>query len=349
MTGDGTGVVLIGFGEPEGTDIAEIEAFLESIFLAGAALEPSARGGAEGRARTLAEARAPELAEIYRSIGGSPLMSQLRVQAELLESELAKRGRPLSVTCAAQFVRPSIADAVKWARQRGLNQLVGLPTYPVCGPSTTVAALDSLARAAGPEDGISTTGVSGWHRHPDFAVLWAAYTRRLVEGCGLSLEDAGTLLYFSAHGTPVKYLEVVPYARYVEEACSAVAEALEVDRYALGYQNHGNRPVEWVEPDNETLLPTVAAERVVVVPISFTHEQSETLGELDDELAELATSCSLDFHRVPVPHDDPALIGIFADLAEAALDPDAAPSLAPCACGRAAGAWCTQGTPGGLT
>ena len=345
VTVEGTGVVLIGFGEPEGTDPAEVESFLESIFLAGASLEPGAPGGAEARARTLAKARAPGLAETYRDIGGSPLMAQLRAQGELLESELARRGRALPVTVATQFFRPSVAEAVQWACHHDLTSLVAIPTYPVCGQTTTLAALESLACAAR-EGGLSVAGVTGWHRHPEFSRLWATHVEDLVEELGVSLTDEETLLYFSAHGIPVKYLEIVPYTQYVEEACAAVAAALQVERYVLGYQNHRNRPIAWVQPDNEKLLPSLEAERVIVVPISFLHEQSETLGELDQELAAVATSCGLGFHRVRVPHDDPALIGVLADLAEGALEPARSPILTRCSCRRTDAAWCTHGTVG---
>ncbi len=64
-----TAVVLLGFGEPEGADQEEVTGFLERIFLANAGLEDQGPGGAEARARFLANARAPALTEIYQAIG----------------------------------------------------------------------------------------------------------------------------------------------------------------------------------------------------------------------------------------------------------------------------------------
>ncbi|MFB6094826.1 MAG: ferrochelatase, partial [Halodesulfurarchaeum sp.] len=77
-------------------------------------------------------------------------------------------------------------------------------------------------------------------------------------------------------------------------------------------------------------------------PMSFLHEQSETLSELDIELREEAEALGLDFHRVPVPHDDPRLAGIIADLTEpfiAGFDP-AYHQLRQCACREKAGTMC---------
>ena len=337
----GVGVVLIGFGEPEHADLSQVEGFLTRIFLANADLDPSESG--EERARAMASARAPGLTEEYESIGGSPLLPQLRAQARAVEEALGAGGHRIPVTIATQFVRPSFEEAVAWAGELGLSRLIALPTYPFCGPSTTLAALEALASEV---EGSGTTlrlhEVTGWHAHPRFVELWATCVGSHVAEAGVQLGDADTLLYFSAHGTPVAYLERVPYATYVEEACRAVADALGATRHALGYQNHGNRPIAWTQPDNQTLLPTVDARRVVVVPISFVHEQSETLVELDRDLAALASSAGLDFHRVGVPHSHAGLIALFVELIEGALRGSADRFLGRCGCRPGEDTWCAS-------
>ncbi|MFT8131113.1 ferrochelatase, partial [Salmonella enterica] len=73
------------------------------------------------------------------------------------------------------------------------------------------------------------------------------------------------------------------------EACAAVADGLGAPDYLLGYQNHTNRPeVRWTQPDIEKVIEEVSAERIVVDAVSFMHEQSETLAELDGDLREEA-------------------------------------------------------------
>jgi ferrochelatase len=52
------------------------------------------------------------------------------------------------------------------------------------------------------------------------------------------------------------------------------------------------------------------------------HEQSETLSELDGELRGIAEEAGLEFHRVPIPHDDPAFAELLADLVEDVLRPE---------------------------
>jgi ferrochelatase len=257
-----------------------------------------------------------------------------------------------------QFTEPTIDDVAGEIVAAGVRRVVALPLYPLCGASTTIAALDSLhealVRRGG--DSIEIVDVTGWHAHPGFIDAVSEATEGALSRAGASLDDPGTLLYFSAHGTPLKYLEEGSrYDTYVEEACALVAARIGVDRYVIGYQNHSNRGVPWTSPSNEDLLPELDATCIVVVPISFIHEQSETLVELDEDLMELAAGLGKRLVRVPVPHDAASLTAALADLVEPFLDtgqagPAAAASPAPsaptlvrCVCRPEPGSFCLNG------
>ncbi len=318
-----TAVITLNFGEPAEPDSDEVVPFLERIFRANASLEDfDDREALEARSRELAERRAPGLMEEYREIGGSPLNEQAAGHADSLEEELRARGRDARVFTGMQFTEPFIRDAAERAREEGAERVVALPVYPLCGASTTVAALRELARAVA-EMGwdAEVDEIAGWHRHPGYLNLRADAVDAFVDAEGLDLDDPGTRLVFSAHGTPIRYLEEGNrYRAYVHDHCEAMADALGVDDYGLGYQNHANRDVAWTEPDVEDVVEAVEADRIVVDPVSFMHEQSETLAELDVDLREEAEARGLGFHRVPVPHDDERFPGVLADLVEAALD-----------------------------
>ena len=81
-------------------------------------------------------------------------------------------GHDAVVLVGMQFTEPAIADAVAGAREAGVDTLVGLPVYPLCGPSTNVAALADLRRAvdeAGWE--VPVHEITGWHVHPEYTAL----------------------------------------------------------------------------------------------------------------------------------------------------------------------------------
>ena len=326
--------------------LEEVTPFLERIFLQNADLESDR--SARARAVQLAAARAPHLVEAYRAIGGSPLDAQARAQAEALGEALAARRMDARTEAVFQFTPPFIRDGVVRAREGRADVLVGLPVYPMCGHSTTVAALDSVRAALDELDwDVPFIGVAGWHRHPGYLALRAEHIRAFVRERALDLSSPDTILYFSAHGTPVKYiLEGNRYDRYVEEHCREIAEALGVgDRFAVGFQNHTNRRIAWTWPDNEERIGTLAERRLVVDAVSFIHEQSETLDELDRELRDAVEAMGKEMYRVPVPHDDPRFAGVLADLVGQALGQSAAedPALAPCRCRPVPGTWCTNG------
>jgi ferrochelatase len=339
------GVVLLNFGEPEQPTEEVVVPFLERIFASNASLEGSVtEEQARARSRALALQRAPGLIEEYLEIGGSPLNRQAAEQAAALQDELVRRGIVARTYVGMQFTDPSIREAVERARADGVERLVGLPVYPLCGPSTTVAALAELrAQVDALGWGVEVIEITGWHRHPAYVELRAEGIRRVVEENGLDLANGRTRLVFSVHGTPMRYIEEGSrYVEYAEESCRAIAAAAGAPDYDIGYQNHTNRPIAWTQPDIEAVIDGLTAEHVVVVPVSFMHEQSETLAELDIELREAAEARGLGFHRVPVPHDDARFIALLADLVEAALASGRAAglTLASCTCRRTPGTWC---------
>lgn len=346
------GVVLLNFGEPENPTLDEVTPFLERIFQANAPLEPGKIEASRGaRSRELAAARAPALVDAYREIGGSPLNAQSREQASALEQELARRGVQSTCLAGFQFTPPFPSDVLGEVLKSGIDRLVALPIYPLCGPSTTVAALADLehaARAAGWQAGVLEIG--GWHLHPDYLRFHADHVRACCGADGIRLDDPRTALVFSIHGTPVRYLEGGSrYDRYVEEACAGMARDLGVARYHIGYQNHTNRPIEWTKPDMEEVLADLDADRVVMVAGSFMHEQSETLRELDHDVRAIVEARGLAFHRIPIAHVHPRFIAVLADLVQARLDEGCTHDgvrLRRCICRAGGAARCTNGLRG---
>jgi ferrochelatase len=309
-------VLLLNFGEPENPVLEEVVPFLERIFGINDRLEGRTGGAARERAQKLAEMRAPGLIEEYRQIGGSPLRAQAREQVSLLEAELTLRGHDVVCILGMQFTEPFIVDAIRQARAAGAGEIVALPVYPLCGPSTTVAALERVEADMRTQLwSAPVRQVSGWHRHPSYLRFRAAAIRDVVTRNALSLDDPRTKLVFSAHGTPIKYIEEGSrYDVYVREFCADVARAVGAADYVIGYQNHTNRPIEWTQPDVGRVIAEIDADHVVIDPVSFMHEQSETLAELDHELRGTAEARGLAFHRVPIHHAAPEFISFLADL-----------------------------------
>ena len=311
------GILFLNFGEPSTYTHHEVVGFLERIFDRNSSLESK---GAEARARTkeLARRRAPHLIEEYEAMGGSPLNLQASQQAKRVEKELRRRNVNARCYSGTQFTDPFIGAAVEQAKNDKVEQVIALPIYPLCGKSTTIAALEDV-RNAMDHCGLDVPlrEITGWHRHPDYFSMRADNIVNYTLSENVDLHSDDTALVFSAHGTPIKYLENGPrYSQYVEETCVGVAKQLGVSTYSLGYQNHTNRNIEWTSPAIDEVVRNTKQSNVVLEAVSFMHEQSETRGDLDVELKEIAEDMDINFFRVPIPHDDPRFTNLLSDLVQ---------------------------------
>ena len=110
-------------------------------------------------------------------------------------------------------------------------------------------------------------------------------------------------ILFSAHGLPKKFIESGdPYQWQIENTVSAIIDQLPFSKidYRISYQSRVG-PLEWIGPNTEEEIEKVGKEKkeLVVVPISFVSEHSETLVELDIEYKKTADKYAINYVRVP--------------------------------------------------
>ena len=109
----------------------------------------------------------------------------------------------------------------------------------------------------------------------------------------------------------------------VEQTVAGVSARLGVPDLdaAVCYQSRAT-PQVWISPSTEAEIERAAHDKVavLVVPIAFVSEHSETLVELDVEYRELAERLHVPgYFRVPTQKSDAAFIASLADLVRAAL------------------------------
>jgi ferrochelatase len=111
-------------------------------------------------------------------------------------------------------------------------------------------------------------------------------------------------LVFSAHGLPEnKIKQGDPYQWQVEQTVKELVKKLSIEKldYILCYQSRVG-PLKWIGPSTENVIKEEARKHkiIVVVPVAFVSEHSETLVELDIEYKKLAEeNGSKDYIRVP--------------------------------------------------
>ena len=113
-----------------------------------------------------------------------------------------------------------------------------------------------------------------------------------------------TILIFSAHGLPENKIRGGdPYQWQVEQSVKELTKKLAIENlnYILSYQSRVG-PLKWIGPSTENVIKEEAKKNkiIVVVPVAFVSEHSETLVELDIEYRKLAEqNGSKQYIRVP--------------------------------------------------
>ena len=127
---------------------------------------------------------------------------------------------------------------------------------------------------------------------------------RLIRKTTKNLENKKFKLLFSAHGLPeIKIKKGDPYQWQVEETVKRIMIELKEDNldHVISYQSRVG-PLKWIGPstDDEIIRYSKENKGIVIVPVAFVSEHSETLVELDIEYKKLAEKNGCSFYkRVP--------------------------------------------------
>ena len=313
-------VVLMNLGGPDSLDA--VEPFLRNLFRDPAII------GAPGPvrrllARLIAKRRGPEAREIYRTIGGrSPLLEETEAQAAALQVALGDLG-DVEVAIAMRYWYPMSDAAAQQVAAFQPDRIVLLPLYPQFSTTTVASSLAVWRSAAGAADiAIPTQAVCCYPRADGLIEAHAA----LIEPLLAAAAEAGNpRLLFSAHGLPKRVVaRGDPYQWQVEETARRIVARLgrEGLDWAVCYQSKVG-PLAWLEPATVDELDRAGRDRVpvVLVPIAFVSEHSETLVELDVTYREHAGRAGVPaYHRVPALGTHPAFIEALAGLVRRALE-----------------------------
>jgi ferrochelatase len=159
---------------------------------------------------------------------------------------------------------------------------------------------------------------------PGFIDAAAMLVRRAIAEAEAAGHRRARVL-FSAHGLPKRIVtRGDPYEAQVRLTARTVATQLGLadEDWIVCFQSRVG-PLEWIGPytDDEIRRAGRDGVGIVLFPISFVSEHSETLVELDLDYRKVAEQSGVTcYKRVPTVSTDPAFIGTLADLVRAAVD-----------------------------
>ncbi len=275
-------------------------------------------------ARIIAYARVKVAKANYALLGGSsPLLGLTEDQARALEAALPEFDARCFV--AMRYWHPFSGAVARAVRDWAPDEVLLLPLYPQYSTTTTGSSLTAWREAAA-QAGLAApvTTLCCYHIDPDYIAATAAGVYRAYDAAQATLAGTAKLrVLFSAHGLPeVIVKQGDPYQMQIERTAAAVVRAMAIDGldWAICYQSRAT-PQKWLDPSIEQAIEAAARDQtaVLVVPIAFVSEHSETLVELDVEYRHLAAQKGVPgYFRVPTQNADPAFIAALANLVRTA-------------------------------
>jgi ferrochelatase len=281
-----TGIVLMNLGGPDSTQA--VEPFLFNLFSDSAiiALPNPLRWLI---AKLIARRRGPLARQIYAKIGNvSPLLKNTQAEASALEGVLGDQFR---VTIAMRYWPPRSEEAAAALKQWDVEEIVLLPLYPQFSSTTTASSIADWDRAA------KAVGLKAPTRaiccYPAEAGFIRALSHAIGEAIAAWPTDIGPpRLLLSAHGLPRRIVaRGDPYQSHVEQTAQALCAGRDLRgiEAVVCYQSRVG-PLEWLGPATDAEIRRAGQEKrgLIVVPVAFVSEHSETLVELDMEYRHLA-------------------------------------------------------------
>ncbi|WP_461831354.1 ferrochelatase [Aquifex sp.] len=295
------GVILINLGGPN--SLEDVEPFLYNLFSDPDIFKLPFQ---KFLAKLIAKVRARRTREYYEVMGGkSPQLEQTLEQAKALQDKL---GESYKVVVGMRYWKPFIRDALKTLIDEGIKEIILLPLYPQFSITTTGSAFNEFQRAVKglKAENLKVRKVFHFYNHPLFIKAWVERIREKVE----KPEDYHFI--FSAHSLPKKIIEKGdPYQKQTEETVKLIMQHFPKASYTLAYQSKVGFG-RWLEPSTEEAIRNSIGKgikKLVVIPISFVSEHSETLYELDHVYKNLAERLGCEeFIRIPTLQTHPTFI-----------------------------------------
>lgn len=300
------GVLLMAYGTPGSLD--DMPAYLADV--------------REGRPPS--PALVTEMTQRYRRIGGSPLTRLTLRQAEALEAEFARRGRPARVHVGMRHWEPRIAGAVRDMAAEGIPDAVAIAMAPHYSSLSGARYRRCVAGACDQTPNAPKFRFVGeWWRQPRLIDTWAGLIGDAMRAQAAEGTDA-PLVVFTAHSLPARIRAAGDtYEAQLRENAGMIAERAGLAGWTFAFQSAGASPEPWLGPPIGEKLGELAAggaRRVLVAPIGFVCDHVEILFDLDIEAREIAERLGLGFARTALPNDAPGFIAAIADAVDGAWD-----------------------------
>jgi ferrochelatase len=307
-------IILFNLGGPD--KIENVEPFLFNLFNDPAILNlPTFLR--YPLAKLISNRRAPVAKKIYEELGGaSPILKLTKEQSDALEKKINQDQEIDEYKCfiVMRCWHPRAEQVIKEVQFFNPEEVILMPLYPQYSAATSGSSIKEWKDVCKKNQyKVKTSTICCYPTDQNFV---KAHTKEILK----KTKDLKNFkLIFSAHGLPEKNIKKGdPYQWQVEQSVKKIVEELNIENldWILSYQSRVG-PLKWIGPSTEDIIikNSKIGKHIVLVPIAFVSEHSETLVELDIEYKELAdvNGCK-NYTRVPALGTNEDFIKTMSDL-----------------------------------
>jgi len=308
-------IVLLNMGGPN--NLNEVEMFLKNMFADKNILTMKSSLVRKMVGGLIVFNRAESSQEIYRKLGGkSPIVGHTKKLVQKLQKKL---GEKFIVDFAMRYTPPFASEVVERLNKEDVDKIYLIPLYPQYSTTTTKSSLEDFEACYHNSEGNALL-VEIKHFFEN-----ETYNKVVIENIKKSVDSDEYRdfdIIFSAHGLPQKIIDAGDvYEKHVNRHVSILKEmmqqeGMEFHDVHLAYQSKVGR-MQWLTPSLEEKLKTVRNRGVIIFPIAFTIDNSETDYELDIEYREIAQELGFKEYRVcKCPNDSDLFVDALVEIYE---------------------------------
>ncbi|MDH4943759.1 ferrochelatase [Sulfurimonas sp. C5] len=289
-------VLLLNMGGPN--NLEEVEVFLTNMFNDKNILTMKSSLLRKFIATMITFTRTESSQEIYRELGGkSPLVGHTQ---KLVDKLQAKLGDNVIVDFVMRYTPPFAPEVIEKLSKENVDKIYLIPMYPQYSTTTTKSSLEDFEEAYHDSEGDALViEIKHYFENEKYN---KAVLEKIKESIGEDKYEDFDII-FSAHGLPQKIVDAGDvYEKHVNRHVDILKEMMAKENMNfhevhLAYQSKVG-PMKWLEPSLEDKLKTVRNRGVIIYPIAFTIDNSETDFELDIEYREVAEELGFKEYRV---------------------------------------------------
>ena len=308
-------VILLNMGGPN--NLEEVEVFLRNMFADKNILTMKSNLLRKFIGSMIVLTRTKSAQEIYRKLGGkSPLVGHTKHLVSKLQTRL---GKDVIVDFAMRYTPPFAEEVIERLSSADISKIYLIPLYPQFSTTTTKSSLEDFEQKYHSFGGNAVLSeIKEFYQNTN-------YNLAIIENIKEKMQDdkyEEFEIIFSAHGLPQKIVDAGDvYEEHVTRHVDILKDIMKCEKMHfngvhLAYQSKVG-PMKWLEPSLDEKLKSLSLKKVIIFPIAFTIDNSETDYELEMEYREVAQKLGFEEYRVcRCPNDSELFVDALVEIYE---------------------------------